>query len=126
MDNIHAMITRFLIPIIFLFLGTFIVDAQTCKDLPANFNSYTEALSKVRSASYLFKEEFDCSKSSWMHNASYFSCDGKTGYFIMRTKEGREYIHKDLPIQVWRQFKGASSLGNYYNLNIRGKYQLRI
>lgn len=112
----------------FLFISFAIIatNAQTCNELPTNFKSYEEALSKVKSATFLIKEIVDCSKSSWIQSASYYCCDGETGYFIMKTKESREYIHNDMPIKIWPQFKDASSFGTYYNYNIKGRYQLII
>jgi hypothetical protein len=117
---------RFILTIFLIISFAIEVNAQSCNDLPVNFKSYTEALSKVKSASFLIKESADCSKSSWIHSGSFYSCDGKTGYFIMKTKEGREYIHKNMPIEIWRQFKNANSFGRYYNYNISGKYQLYL
>lgn len=114
------------IAIFYSLLFTISIDAQTCIDLPVNFKSYTETLSKVKSFTFLIKEIVDCSKSSWIQSASYFSCNGETGYFIMKTKESREYIHKNMPIGVWRQYKKANSYGSFYNQNIKGKYQLNV
>jgi hypothetical protein len=111
---------------IFIFTLFLSMNAQTCKDLPANFKSYTEALSKVKSASFLVKESVDCNRSFWIHSASYYSCDGETGYLIMKTKEGREYLHKDMPIGVWRSFKNTDLFGGYYRKHINGLYVLKI
>lgn len=113
-----------LLPCLLFFLTA--IQAQTCKDLPTHFNSYDEAVSKVESASFQIKDKVDCYSSSWVSKATYHSCDGETGYFILYTTEGKSYIHKDIPLWVWKQFKNADSYGSYYSRNIKGKYQFKL
>ncbi len=115
-----------LILILSFFFHSFLVDAQTCKDLPANFLSYSNAATAIKSATFKFEDKVDFSSSSWISKATYHSCDDETGYFILTTQKGNEYIHQNLPINVWKQFKEADSFGDYYNRKIKGKYQLII
>lgn len=104
----------------------FALNAQTCNDLPVDFKSYTEALSKVKAATFLIKERIDCSESSWIKSAEYYSCDGYAGFFILTTKEDKFFLHKNVPIHIWKGFKGACSFGSYYNRNIKGKYKFLV
>ena len=92
--------------------------AQDCNQLPEHFNSYSEAISFVKNASFKFTDQVNTSKSSWIRSASYYSCDGQTGYFIIST-DNKEYIHKNVPIEVWKQFKNASSFGSIYDYSIK-------
>lgn len=110
----------------FLFLILYSVFKVDCNDLPSTFSSYREAETMINSASWKVKDRVDCSKSSWIQEASFYSCDGTDGYFIMKTKEGRSYLHKDVPRTLWNQFKGASSYGTFYNGYLKGKYQLVV
>lgn len=96
-----------------------------CSSLPRQFNSYAEAISKVKQTKFKIAENLNTSKSSWIVGAKYYSCDGLTGYMILRTSE-REYIHQGLPIGMWTEFKTADSFGKYYNTNIKGHYRLRL
>ncbi len=98
---------------------------QSCKNIPAHFNSYDEAVAFVKSATFQFKDDVNTSKSSWIRSASYYSCDGKTGYFIYSTDK-QEYIHAGVPIEIWRGFKTADSFGSYYDHYIRKKYRFYI
>jgi hypothetical protein len=97
-----------------------------CKDLPASFKSYTEAISKIKEAKFKIKESANTSGSSWVTSANFYSCDGESGFLIYTTNKGYEYIHQGLPISIWNGFKNASSKGSYYNANIKRRYQLRI
>ena len=98
--------------------------AQTCKDLPDNFQSYNQAMKAIKSASFKTTDRLSYGKSSWIANAVYFSCDGNTGFFVYSTFKGKEYIHEKVPYRVWIEFKNANSIGSYYNQNIRGRFRL--
>jgi len=110
-----------------LLIGLFsqISYGQDCKTLPRTFDSYQQATRLVKSSKFKIKETLDTSKSSWIRGATYFSCDGESGFLIFRT-DSREYIHQDVPIDIWNGFKNASSFGSYYNRYIKGKYQLLL
>src|SRR5450631_4311476 len=98
---------------------------QSCKNLPTRFSTYEQAIYLVKNASFQFKDEVNTSKSSWIRSASYYSCDGITGFFILGTDK-QEYIHADLPKGIWEAFKRASSFGKYYDYNIRYKFHLNL
>ena len=107
---------------LFLFLACH-SHSQDCNLLPSTFTSYKEAINKIKSTSFLLIERVNTSKSSWVRAGSYYSCDKKTGYFIILTDK-QEYIHEGVPIHIWRGFKSASSFGTYYNENIRNRFRL--
>lgn len=114
--------------LIIIFLSCCIIlscNSQDCNKLPDNFTSYTQAINLVKSSSFKIKETTNTSNSSWVKSAKFYSCDGRTGYFIYATKD-HEYIHKGVPITVWEEFKNASSKGSYYDYNIKYKYQLNL
>jgi hypothetical protein len=100
--------------------------AQDCKKLPQHFTSYKEAISQVKNSTFKFTDEANTSRSSWLTSAKYYSCDGITGFFIYATNRNYEYIHKDVPINVWKQFKSASSLGSFYDAHIKNRYRLEL
>jgi uncharacterized protein (UPF0332 family) len=97
--------------------------AQNCSTLPDKFGSYEEATSKIAKATFKVSESVNTSKSSWIRSAKYKSCDGETGYFLFKT-DVKEYIHKGVPISIWKGFKEAESIGSYYNRYIKRRYQL--
>ncbi len=100
--------------------------SQDCRNLPDRFSSYSQAVSLVKRSSFKIEETANTSNSSWITSAKYYSCDGSTGYFIYTTNKGAEYIHKAVPISVWKGFKTATSKGLYYNTNIKNRYQLKL
>jgi hypothetical protein len=96
-----------------------------CEKLPVIFNNYTDAKQKITGAKFSYKESINTSKSSWIRKASYFSCNDSVGYLLIRT-DSQDYIHEDVPLQVWKSFKTAGPYGSFYNYNIKGRYQLSI
>jgi len=98
---------------------------QDCNELPSSFETYQKATELVKGAHFAIEENISTPGSSWIRSASYFSCNKTTGYFIIKTHK-KEYIHDNLPVEVWKEFKNASSYGSYYSQHIKGRYQLTI
>lgn len=92
-----------------------------CDQLSQNFTSYEKALTEIKSAQFKIKESVNTSKSSWIENASYYSCNGETGFFIFETAK-KEYLYTSMPYSIWLEFKNAESLGSYYNDKIKHNY----
>ncbi len=100
-------------------------NSQNCSELKDDFKSYEQAQKSIETTKFKFSDNCNTSKSSWILGAEYYSCDNKTGYFLIETKK-KTYIHKDLPKEIWNEFKKADSFGRFYNSRIKGKYQLII
>lgn len=99
--------------------------SQNCKDLPDLFNSQQSALNKVELSKFNLKESIDTSKSSWIIGLSFYSCNKKIGFLILKTKS-QKYIHQEVPVLLWEKLKNSTSFGAFYNHNIKGKYKIRV
>ncbi|MEO5991738.1 MAG: KTSC domain-containing protein [Ferruginibacter sp.] len=104
---------------------SFSCNGQNCSTLPNKFSSYNQAITKVENSNFKVSESVNTSKSSWISNVHYYSCDGKTGFFIIELKR-KTYIHANMPISVWQGFKKAVSFGSYYDHHIRHKFFLNL
>lgn len=100
-------------------------NSQDCSNIPSSFKSYDEAVTEVKGSSFQIEDQVNTSQSSWIRGASYYSCNGEKGYLILKTDD-EEYIHQDVPIEIWRGFPNASSFGSYYVGSIKGRYSLRL
>lgn len=100
--------------------------SQDCNNLKSPFSSYSKAIQEVKASTFLIKDSANTTNSSWITSATYYSCNGKNGYLIYTTNRGYQYIHQQLPLMVWKEFKNASSKGSYYNAHIRNKYRLHV
>lgn len=115
----------FIYPLLLLFILLQSCNKIECNELQNTFTTFTEAESKIRNTQFLFEDQINTSKSSWIRGANYFSCDKNLGYFILET-EKKDYIYTNLPISVWYGFKNANSFGSYYNDSIKHKFQLYL
>src|SRR5680860_1106637 len=85
---------------------------QDCNLIDNSFESYQNALQTIESSDFKFSDDCNTSKSSWIHDAEYYSCDVNTGFLIVKTKTNN-YVHKNVPIKIWNEFKNADSFGKY-------------
>ena len=99
--------------------------SQNCRELPNEFINYVEAKELIQQTKFDITENLNADKSSWIKSGKYFSCDLKVGFFLYETDK-ETYIHQNVPVEIWNELKKASSIGSYYNRNIKYKYQLNI
>ena len=112
--------------ILFILLFAFIsCNNQNCNDVHnKKFYSYYEAKQYVETFDFQFSGEENLQRSSWIKKANYYSCNGLVGYFSYETKTGKNYIYRNVPIEVWQGFKNAVSPGGFYNERIKGRFIL--
>ena len=111
--------------LLFITISSCVQNSENCKEIPNNFSNYNQAKELILNSKFKFSEKADVSNSSWISSAKYLSCDEESGFFIITTNN-RTYIHQNLPIGVWEQFKNADSKGSYYSRNIKGNYSLKL
>lgn len=96
-----------------------------CEQLPKTYTSHDEAAKTIKAAHFKIQENVNTSKSSWIRGASYYSCDGNLGFFILKT-DNEEYLYSNVPIDVWNGFKNSNSFGEYYNEHIKHKFTINL
>lgn len=94
---------------------------KTCKDTSINKDFLADPINYVESFTYELTDSVLTPNSSWVRGVRYFSCDGKTGYFILKGKK-KYFVHSQVPIDTWLDFKNAPSFGKYYNRYLRFRY----
>lgn len=112
--------------VVWFFVAMMACSAQDCNNLPNTFTSPAQATQIVKKAKFHYLDHIDTKTSSWIRSATYYSCNGKLGFFLLVTKTGKEYLFQDMPIDVWNQFRAAKSHGVFYNRNIRNQYLLQL
>ena len=105
--------------ILLLFAGC---KGTPCSEIPPNFSTYADAITAIESSSFQISESVNTSKSSFINDADFYSCNGQDGYLILQFKD-QDYIFQGVPVEVWEGFKDAASFGTYYDDHIRGRYQ---
>jgi hypothetical protein len=97
---------------------------RSCADLPKTFKNYEAAIDQVEAASFAIDETVKTPESSWIKSATFSSCDGNLGFFLLRVKD-ETYIYQDVPLELWEGFKQTDSKGGFYNREIKGRYKLQ-
>lgn len=110
---------------VFILLSLNAAGQTGCAGLPTAFKSYDQAVNTVKNFGFSLTDRVNTAKSSWIRGASYYSCDRRFGFLLINT-DNETYIHANVPISVWYQFKSAYSFGSFYSSNIRGRFQLRL
>lgn len=95
---------------------------ENCAKLPSTFSNYKDALHKVESSNFAFIDKADCSESSWIQEASFYSCNKSNGYFIYLAGS-KKYIHCNVPVNEWEGFKIAKSKGAFYNQYLKNRFR---
>jgi hypothetical protein len=106
-----------------IFLGS--CNYISCDQLPKSYSSYDEAVRIIEESHFRMQEVVNTSKSSWVRGASYYSCDGNFGFFILKTDK-QMYLYEGVPIDIWNGFKNAESFGSYYDYNIKHKFSFNL
>lgn len=96
-----------------------------CESMQTSFSTYEEAEKIIEQTTFTFHETINTPSSSWIRSASFYSCDQRIGYLIIFTDQ-RNYIHKNVPLYLWLNFKDASSYGSFYNQNFKNQYQFSL
>jgi hypothetical protein len=98
-------------------------NSQNCNEIDLHKRGHNVAISTIRQFDFKFSEEVNTNESSWIKSVEYYSCDEVTGFLLITTKKGKEYIHNGVPKDLWSKFIHSNSFGSFYNSNIKGKYQ---
>ncbi len=96
-----------------------------CDELPNSYQNYEIAMSTIKAAHFKIEETINATSSSWISGGSFYSCDGVTGFFILKT-ENQEYIYTEVPVEIWKGFKNSDSFGSYYSQYIKHRYYFNL
>lgn len=94
-----------------------------CEGLETEWKSGKDAMEAISEYYFSHYDELFVSTSKTLRSAQFFSCDGKFGYLVVKSKRA-VYIHKNVPINNWNALKEAKSIGGFYNFYIRNRYQM--
>lgn len=96
-----------------------------CEELPESYSNYEVAINTIKATHFKIQETINTTKSSWIRGASYYSCDGSSGFFILKTSH-QEYLYSNVPVDKWNNFKSSDSFGSYFNHNIKNKFSFKL
>lgn len=113
--------------LLFFCLVGFLITKAESDNCSVEFSSWKtekEAISSIENLDFQFSETIENDTTSWLKSASFYSCDGKHGYLVVRGNQ-KEYIHTAVPVEVWKDLKNARSKGGFYNFYIKDKFTFK-
>jgi len=113
----------FLLASFVILLGS--CSGDDCDQLPKSYSSYDDAVKTIKATHFKIQETVNTSKSSWVRGASYYSCGGSSGFFILKTDK-QEYLYSGVPVDTWNGFKNAESFGSYFDYNIKHNFSFKL
>jgi hypothetical protein len=97
-----------------------------CDTIPVQWKSQKAAIEYLRKSSFLIHEQrLAEGNDEAIRSASYYSCDGETGYLLIRYG-GKEVLHQAVPLGVWQNLKNANSLSGYYHFYLRDRFVFKL
>ena len=93
----------------------------TCDSLQIKGKTLEESLKLITTATFRSDQQFKLSRPTGLHQADYYSCDGKTGFLVV-TIDDRSEICDAVPKSIWDAFWTTSDLESFYQEEVREKY----
>ena len=84
--------------------------------------TFTELVESIEEHDdFQIAECFNSPQSSIVSGACFYSCDGKSGFLIVRLGYNK-YVYCNVPTSLFNAFNYASSKGTFYNYSIKNRY----
>ncbi len=84
-----------------------------CHKLPETFQDLVEAIRLIKASRFGYQQDFKTTRRSGLMEASYYSCDFKSGYLIVRF-DGQDHLYTQIPVEMWEQFRQTADIDGFY------------
>ena len=90
----------------------------------ARVEKINRAVRDINMTYWGYTDYFEEAYSSFIEGGSYYSDRNDLGVstYLVLNMNGNQYIFKNIPYNIWKGLKEASSKGEFYNYYIRGSY----
>lgn len=92
---------------------------------PKIFHTYAEVENFLKRSKFSVDESASTGNKDWITYANYKSIDGNKGYLTLGMR-GKNYYFKNVPLEIWEEFKMCESKGKFYHKKIKNRYNLKI
>jgi hypothetical protein len=86
------------------------------------FELNEDAPAKIRALFFRLIDSVDNPGGTLVSKAYFYSCDGNSGYFVYRMREGNEEFNQGVPWTLWEEFKGSNSKDEFYESKLFQNY----
>lgn len=92
-----------------------------CDTLVIRDNDFEASLQKIEGATWRYTQSMHLNRPFGFRSADFYSCDGQTGYLVIRVDE-EKYIYMKVPVSVWEEFSKTSDPENFIKEKIDGNF----
>jgi len=94
-----------------------------CDSLDISSVSLAKAIESIENAKFRFQKQFKISRSYGVMNARFYSCNGETGFLIMKVDK-KDFIYIKVPKSVWNTLITSSDINAFYASEIKQTYNV--
>lgn len=93
-----------------------------CHTLPTTFESTQEALKNIQATTFRLTETLKISKHLTPQAMKYLSCDGETGYLVVKETDDNILVYEKIPYEVWKGLMETKDPISDYKTKIKANY----
>lgn len=95
-----------------------------CDKLDLSSGPFKDVIARIENSSFRFTQRFKISRSYGIMNARYYSCDGETGFLILRIDK-EDVLFLNVPKSVWNSLITSPDINAYYAAEIRDIFDMK-
>ena len=95
--------------------------SANCDSLDITSSTLEDAISTIELTTFRYQQQFKISRTYGIMSAKYFSCDGQTGYLVLKVDK-EDLIYLEVPDSKWKGLIGSADINGFYDTEIKGKY----
>lgn len=94
-----------------------------CQELGDNFHDLEGALTAIKRSRFYYEQKIRTTRKSGLMEASYYSCDFKSGYLIIRY-DSAEQLYWPVDMTLWERFQKSPDIDGFYIKEIKDLTQI--
>lgn len=95
--------------------------SANCDTLDISSFPLKEAISTIELTTFRYQQQFKISRTYGVMNARFYSCDGISGYLVIRVDK-KDFIYLEVPETKWRGLISSADINDFYDTEIKENY----
>jgi hypothetical protein len=95
--------------------------SANCDTLDITSFPLEEAISAIELTTFRYQQQFKISRTYGVMNARFYSCDGNSGYLIIKIDK-KDIIYVEVPEKIWKGLISSADINGFYDAEIKGNY----
>lgn len=95
--------------------------SANCDTLDITSFPLKKAISTIESSTFRYQQQFKISRTYGVMSARFYSCDGNSGYLIMKVDK-KDIIFLEVPETKWKGLISSADINGYFDTEIKENY----